>query len=252
MDKQDLHQPRLELCDYIRSPDEVSAPAGHEDRRLNVYKGLFYRNMKRFLDEGFPLLSGFYSEQAWDNVARAFMRDHRCQTPYFREISREFLLFLQNTYDYSNDDPPFMVELAHYEWAQLALGFAPQEIDTAGLEAEGDLLAGRPQLSPLLCSLRYNYPVHQVDNSAKPPQRNDNGVFLLLSRDKEDRIRCIEGNIVTAHLVAYMAQGDKTGEEILQTVASEIGREDATAVVQQGHEFIQRLCSLDMVIGVKS
>ena len=48
-----------------------------------------------------------------------------------------------------SDDPPFLLELAHYEWVELALDIAEQELpERVDISAE-QLLAGRPLISPL-------------------------------------------------------------------------------------------------------
>lgn len=252
MGTRDVHQSRLELCAYIRSPSEELKPHGQEARRLAIYERLFYKNLNRFVESAFPLLRGYYTDDRWVHLTRAFLREHRCQTPYFREISREFLLYLQDGYDYSNQDPPFMLELAHYEWAVLTLGFAPQEIPTDGIDPNGDLLSACPRLSPLLCSLHYTYPVHEVNAQAQPIEPEPNGVYLMLCRDREDQIRLLQGNIVTARLLAHVADGAMSGEQSLRAVVEELGRSDADAVVENGRQFLERLREMDMILGVRA
>ena len=61
---------------------------------------------------------------------RAFYRDHRCQTPLFPEIAREFLRFLEaRAIRRTPRRPPFLRELAHYEWVELALQIAAARED---------------------------------------------------------------------------------------------------------------------------
>ena len=87
-------------------------------------------------------------------VRRAFPRE---ATPLFPEIAREFVDFLQARAGQSDCDPPFLAELAHYEWVELALQISEATVDDLGREPLGDpgsspgqaLLDGVPVLSPL-------------------------------------------------------------------------------------------------------
>ena len=41
---------------HIRNPDLNSAPSGIEDRRMSIYRELFYNNVESFISNGFPVL----------------------------------------------------------------------------------------------------------------------------------------------------------------------------------------------------
>lgn len=250
--KTDTEDARLALCRYIRSPVDGLRPKDAEERRLAIYKRLFFSNIKGFIDETFPLLRGYFSDSAWTSLVRSFMRDHRCQTPYFREISREFLLYLEYEYDYRDDDPLFMLELAHYQWVSLTVEIAPQEIPAKGIHPDGDLLKGCPQLSPLLCSLRYQYPVHTITKAAEQIAPVENGVYLMVCRDRAYEIKRIQGSAITAELLARAASGEQSGEQILRDIAKALGREDVDAVVRNGGLFMERLRKSDMILGTRA
>ena len=97
------------------------------------HRELFYNNVEGFISSGFPVLRELLDDKTWHAMVRDFFSRHRCKTPYFLEISAEFLDYLENERD-TSDDPPFIKELAHYEWAELALTVAEQEIDETGIE----------------------------------------------------------------------------------------------------------------------
>ena len=245
----EVTDPRLALCRYIRSPADQSELKEYEARRLAIYQRLFFNNIQNFLDEVFPLLRGYYTDDLWNQLARTFMRKHDCQTPYFREIAREFLLYLEHEHQQQDADPPFMWDLAHYEWALFALEFAPQEISEEGIDPKGSLLTERLQLSPLLCSLRYYYPVHTLTKDADDVARVEQGVYLMLNRDRAHKVRCLTGNPVTARILAHVATQHQSGEDVLRAIANELGRSDVDAVISNGIVFLEQLREADIILG---
>ena len=63
-------------------------------------------------------------------------------------------------------DPPFLAEMAHYEWVELALDVADAVLPEPS--AFEDILAVVPQLSPLAWSLSYGFPVHRIGPAFRP------------------------------------------------------------------------------------
>jgi hypothetical protein len=101
---------------HIRDPKNVPAPEGIEDRRMAIYRELFFNNLQSLLANMFPVLKKLHSDRHWRHLIRKFMQRHQAKTPYFLELPAEFLAFLQNEYEPGPDDFPFLVELAHYEY----------------------------------------------------------------------------------------------------------------------------------------
>ena len=84
-------------------------------------------------------LTGEAKYAAWHALVHDFYRDHRCSTPLFPELPREFIQYLQAR-DAGAGDPPWLLELAHYEWVELALDLSEaSDQDTPHLP-DGDLL----------------------------------------------------------------------------------------------------------------
>ena len=88
---------------------------------MKIYRDLFFNNIQTMLAGNFPVLRALYSEQDWLALIRAFYAHYRCHTPLFTEIAREFLRYLQDFRETTESDPPFLLELAHYEWVEMAL-----------------------------------------------------------------------------------------------------------------------------------
>ena len=132
------------LAAHIRDPDRVAPPEGVEARRLKIYRELFFNNVDSLLAGNFPVLRRIHGDDGWRALVRAFYRDHDCHTPLFTELAREFLRYLDERAagEAGHDDPPWLRELAHYEWVELALQISEASCDDVAHDPDGDLLAG--------------------------------------------------------------------------------------------------------------
>jgi hypothetical protein len=211
------------MARYLRNPEEQAAPEGIEPRRLKIYEGLIYNNIEGFISGGFPVLRSLYGEDDWHELVRSFIDSHRCHTPYFLEISQEFLNFLMEEFSPRDCDPPFMVELAHYEWVELALDVSEGELPES--EPVSDLMAAIPSLSPLAWLLSYQYPVHRIGAEFRPAEAGE-PTYLVVHRGPEDTVGFMEVNAATARLLALVRdnQGESC-EQLLRGLAVEMGME---------------------------
>ena len=155
---------------HLRDPATAPAPDGIEDRRLQVYRELFFDNMSSSLGGTFPVLRAILGTERWTTLVRDFYRDYRCQTPLFLEIPREFVEYLGDAREARPNDPPFLYELAHYEWVELALAIDEHDLAALAADPGGDLLAGVPVLSPLAWPLAYRFPVHRLGPDFQPAE----------------------------------------------------------------------------------
>ncbi|RLQ23210.1 DUF2063 domain-containing protein [Seongchinamella sediminis] len=215
-----LRDAQLAMAAHLRDPEGAPAPAGIEERRLQVYRELIYNNIEGFISGGFPVLRSLYPQPEWDQLVRMFMDTHRCKSPYFLEISQEFISYLLNEHQLRECDPPFMAELAHYEWVELALDIAEDELpapaDTIDLET------CCPRLSPLAWVLSYQFPVHRVGAGYRP-QTADQPTYLVVYRNHRDEVEFIELNAATARLLELIRDNDSASSvEILSALAREM------------------------------
>ena len=103
-------------------------------------------------------------------------------------MPREFLQYLEQERGEVDGDPGFLLELAHYEWVELALSIDEREPDPETVDPEGDLLDGRPAVTPLLWSLTYRYPVHQLSPDYRPETPPDEPTRLLVFRNPAGKV----------------------------------------------------------------
>lgn len=237
---------------HLRDPATHPPPAGVEERRLAVYRDLFFNNVRNFLDNFFPVLRSLYRDEDWQALARDFYARHRCNTPYFLEIAEEFLQYLDAEREPQAGDPPFARDLAHYEWLELALDVATEEIPATGFDPAGDLLDGRPVLTPVAVLASYRWPVHRISAGNVPAVPLAEPVFLVVHRDRDDRVRFLEANAVTARLFTLLReQPALTGRDAALCIAAEIAHPDPLVVVAGAGEVLAMLRERDIVLGAR-
>jgi hypothetical protein len=235
---------------HIRDPQTHPVPAGLEARRMQVYCDLFFNNLRGLLGTTFPVMSKLLGEHAWTALCRDFFARHHAQTPLFPQIPGEFVRYLEQRRGNHPGDPPFLHELAHYEWVELALSIDPREAEGDGIDPDGDLLAGRPRLSPLAWPLAYGFPVHRIGPDFQPAQAPAQPTYLLVYRDRRDQIGFIELNPVSALLLQKLQDGRTlNGAQILREIAEEIGHPAPETVVSGGLEILRELREKDVLLG---
>ena len=238
MSQPNLHfsQTQQDFATYIRDPDNAVAIDNIETRRMKIYSELFYNNVQGFAASAFPVIRQLLGDEVWHEMVRDFMITHHCKTPLFHEISREFLDYLNNERDTSND-PIFIKELAHYEWVELALSFAAEDYISTPIEAEQDCLDLKLSLSPLALSLAYHYPVHQISPAFQPDSPADNPVFLLAYRNDNDAVVFVELNPVSARLLDLINNGFD-GLTAAQQIADEMQHPNPEIVIDGARSLI--------------
>ncbi|MCP3908991.1 MAG: DUF2063 domain-containing protein [Oceanicoccus sp.] len=247
-----LDSVQRQLASHIRNPEKVAGPQGVEPRRLKIYQDLFYKNIENFIANGFPILRSLVDDEAWHAMVRDFMVHHQCHTPYFLEISQEFLLYLQNQRQWQAGYPVFMQELAHYEWVELALDVADEDLANFEGDPQGDLLTALPEVSPLAWSLAYQFPVHQIGVQFQPTQPGEQPTFLVVYRNRDDKVGFMEANSVTARLLELLQSDEAvSGQQVLEQIAQEIQHPEPQQVVAGGLVILQELLSLDIILGTK-
>ena len=238
---------------HIRDPANAPAPGDIEERRMAIYRDLLYRNVESFLANSFPVLRKVIKDDDWHSLMREYFKNHQSRTPLFPKMPQEFLQYLQDNEETARDLYPFLLELAHYEWVELALSIDSREIRQDGLDTGGDLLSGVPVLNELSWSLAYNYPVHRIGPDYLPGEKPAQPTCLLVYRDRQDSVRFIELNPLAARLVDCLKEntGKKTGREILMEIAGEIAHPDPEIVVNGGCAILEDMRDKQIVLGTE-
>ena len=226
-----------------RDPRRAPRPAGVPARRMAVYEDLLFNNVTGFLDACFPVCRTLLGDMRWRRLNRAFFRDSRSRSPWFREIPLEFLRYLAGA---RQQLPPWFRELAHYEWVELAVDTSNPEIPPH--DPAGDLMAGRPLINPTLMNLAYAWPVQRIGPDYRP--RKPLAVQLLVFRNTDDEVRFFEINLVTARLLSILANSPCSGGEACDRLAAELGASITTTLRQHGAAILVDLRRQGAILGV--
>ncbi len=245
------------FCAHIRNPNKFPAPADIEQRRLNIYSELLYNNVEGFVARAFPVIKQLLGTQHWHALIRNFFEQHRSQSPYFMEIAEEFLDYLHNEHTHSasaQNDPPFLLELAHYEWSELALEISQEIFPRTGFNTQADLLKGQIVFSPLAWVLHYQWPVHRISPDYIPAEKHP--VFLILYRNRQDTIGLLETSAIGARLLTLIqAYPQLTGEQIVEALAQELqalGQTiELTQLQQHASQTLMQWREQDIILGTR-
>ncbi len=235
-----FQQTQLTLASHLRDPEQNPGPAGIEDRRLGIYRDLIYNNIEGFISASFPVLRSLISEQNWQAMVRDFLIKHRAQTPYFLAISQEFLHYLMSERQAQPDDYPFMLQLAHYEWVELAVDIA--EADLPAAVAANNLVESYPRVSPLVMNLSYDYPVHKISRAFIPARTEP--CYLLVYRTDEDQVKFMEANALTHRLVFLLQQQPECNlQQIVDQLVLELQHPQPEVFLHQALALVEKLFS---------
>lgn len=238
----DFQTTQYAFAAHIRDPEHRPAPMDVEDRRMAVYRELFFNNISGFLADTLPVLHSLLPESQWQAMMRDFLVRHRCHSPYFLDIPREFLSYLEQGRDTRPEDPPFLYELAHYEWAELALSVADEQAPQTADVAATELLDAPLQVSPLAWPFSYRFPVHRIGPDCRPDAPPPAPTYLLLYRDRYDEVRFIELNAVSARLLALLLEHAHepgySARQALEQITRELGHPDPDVVMAGGRDML--------------
>ena len=241
---------------HIRDPEGHPPPPGVDPDRMRIYRDLFFNNVLRLLAGNFPVIRRIHGER-WPGLVRDFYRGHGCRTPLFPEIPREFVRWLEA----GQGREPWLAELAHYEWMELALqvseahpGSVPHDaLRAPGTDVAAALLAGRPLLSPLAWPLAYAWPVHRIGPDHRPDTPPPAPTLLLLHRGDDGRVRFHLPSPLAWRLLQRLDEVPAlSGRAQLEALAAEAGCACDPAFIDGGVDMLLRWHGEGIVPGVRA
>ena len=247
-DLANLHQQQIDFAARIRNPEKHPIPEGIQPERMKVYEELFFNNVKNFVDTGFPVLKEILGEDRWMEIAKDFFEYHKCKTPYFLEISQEFLSYLENEFEPREADPAYFYELAHYEWLELYVDVAEADNDET-FDANADFESGKLVLAPVAEGFAYNYPVHQA--SSDMVHLSEELTALIVYRNRNYDTKFIQSNPFTLQLLAILKSDEYESVKQLLTDLLESHNLYSEGAYQAGLNTLKEWQASGLVLGVK-
>ena len=243
-----------EFCAHLRDPARHPRPADVDERRMRVYRDLFFRNVLGLIRASFPVLARVLEADALAALARAFFAEHACRTPYFHRFGREFADFLAARGP-APGEPPFLAELADYEW--LGTELATRDGDAAppaGPPAPdgADPLDCAAVLNPHRALRAYAWPVHRIRPGWRPDAPPDAPTFLLVHRGP-DRVRHLELSAGAARLLARLETHSSAPlRSQLEAIAGEMPQLSPASVAAAGAAAIAELRAAGVITGLRA
>lgn len=194
---QDFQQQQLAFIRRIKDPS-APLPNGVRPERMAVYEELFFNNLQNFVSSAFPVLRSLLAETQWQALCRQFFQEQALHSPYFLDISKAFLQWLPQV---APQLPGFALELAEYEWLELALA-TDLAVASPGWSFDPSRVLAVSPLARLCC---YQYPVQQISVQFQPMEPAAQPVFLLLYRDAQDRVRFLQLDAWSAALLQLIS-----------------------------------------------
>ena len=236
---------------YLRNPEEVTPPPGHEERRLAIYRHAIFANVEGLMKDNYPRVREVTNETDWNAMLRDYLIRHVSTSNAFVDVPLEFLDYLEKERN-EPADPPFLYELAHFEWLETLIGADERRIDLADIDRDGDLISGIPVANPILRVVAYRYPVHAIGPEYQPTEAPPVPTRIAAFRDLDNRYGFLDLNDASARLLELVVEAKGfTGREIFAAVARELGQTDVSALITAGSSILVRMVDRAVILGTR-
>ena len=245
-----FQQQQRQFMNYLRHPQADPLPNGFVPERLAVYVDLLYNKFDESLTACFPVMHSLLSNEDWRALLLDFIAEHRCLTPYYRQIPDEFVQYLQQERQHP-EDWPFLAELAHFEWIELQLSIAEAKPVTPKQLSGTELLNNVPVFAPVMQLLHYQWPVQDIAPNFLPSEPPTMATHILGFRDGDDQVQFVTINPATAKLILLLHNG-LTGQQALQAMTSDdLSDAQFLEFTQFGQQILADLHSQGAIIDVR-
>ena len=234
---------------HVRDPASFARPADVEDRRMAIYRELFFNNVEGFVRNCFPVLRSLTPDAEWLALVRDFFARHVSHSPLFSEIPAEFLQYLEQEKPATlAPNFPFLLELAHYEWlelvAQIAVETLPEPLPGALTEQS------RIGLSPVAFVQAYRFPVQHIGPEFLPEQPGTEPTTVAVYRNRQDEVQFLALNPLSYQLLSALENAEAvTASELLHSLAAAL-QLPPERLLPAGLQALQDFADRDIVIAL--
>jgi len=118
------------------------------------------------------------------------------------------------------------------------------------VDANGDLLTQRPVFSPLAWPLVYQFPVHTMDPDNLPEETPEQPSYLVVYRNRNDKVNFLEINPVTARLIGLLQDNESyTGLDAIEHITKEMNHPNPDVVKKGGKMALEELQQQGIILG---
>jgi hypothetical protein len=164
---------------------------------VSLYHELVVNNLAEILQDCFPVLLSILKHELWYALVQSFLCEYASKSALFYEVPSEFVKYLTKQ-KIDRLPYPFVAELAHYEWIELAVEILE---DPKPAPCHSYIsMEKRLSTSELACLCRYTYPVHRIGVQYLPSKPPIEPTWMLVYRNAEDVVEFIHCNRASARL----------------------------------------------------
>jgi uncharacterized protein len=243
---------QLAFTEYLRGTESNEKTDEQKPRQQQIYRDLVYKNINQCIADVFPITKNIITEADWEILMREFISVHRLQTPYFLEICQEFLTYLAYQRKPLATVHPFMLELAHFEWIQLALDtadicFPEHQHNSTSAEStfsESSLW----KASPLAVGLTYSYPVHIIDECYLPKEGSIHPNYLLIYRNRNDDVKILVTDDLSLRIIQLLQSNENINHiQIRELLSAELEDDQKDIIAPRILPILRTLAESEIV-----
>ncbi len=240
-----------ELTRHLRDPAQYPCPATLPALRVAVYRRAVIHNIERFMADNFPRIKEVFDPAEWALMIRDYVIRHRATTATFATLPQEFLDYLSDTRQTSTD-PPFLYELAHFDWLENCIATDERRVDLTCIDPHGDLLNDEIAINPVHRVETYRFPILEIGPSYQPGSPPATPTHIVAFRDVAHQYCVLKLNALALRLFnAVNTQSHLTAYSILQNIATEVTQLNLDTVIAGGLEILNRMRQRGLVLGTR-
>lgn len=238
---------------HLRDPASVEAPPSLEDRRVAIYRNTVYANVEGLMADNYPRIRGVMSDNDWHAMIRDYIVRHRSDASAFVDVPKEFLIYLEDERN-APADPPFLCELAHFDWLETRVGADPCKLqkELQRLDRDGDLLSGVLVLNPTLQLVTYRFSVHVVDADFQPLRAPTKATRIAAFRAPDNLYAFLDLNDAAAKLLQVLLDGHaRSGRALLSIAMQQLAGHSEAKLLEAGQAILERMRTRGAILGVR-
>lgn len=226
------------FCAHLRRPT-LCQPPENTEKNIYIYRQVSLYSTESLLEPTFPVLQSILTKEQWKSLIIQFFEDCYVQSPLSSNIPHEFVEFLKKL---SPKQPPFLYELAHYEWVELAV-----MLDNNKILKNQELNLNSLILNPTLKLLTYTYPVHKICVNFQPSQPVEIPIFLAIYRDKNHTVQFMELNAMSAK-VLELVHRVTSADEVFTNLINALPQLKPETISTHGNALLRQLFESDVLL----
>jgi hypothetical protein len=236
--------------DFTKSLASLSTDPKAE-QRFRVYRRMARHRLSDVIESSFPRLRVALGDLG--DILERWFEESPPRSPYIRDIAGEFAKWL-STADLPASAPPWVNELAAFEWATLDVQHAHEEESAEDVREIGELDFERPAiLTPAHRVLRTRYAVHRIpEDATELPEVEEAPFVLCIYRDPASHeARVLELSPIAAAIIEEVRSGDRTVVEAVRAASVRESFAKDGPLVEAFAELVADLAERGVWIGAK-